>query len=254
MHPLQPSGANPQLDKASRHMPVSKHNGSSKIRIDLHSASSGVFQANSEAGSPFVRGEAFTPSGQIATVGGVRGLCSCGLPVRPHTRFCGDVCRFWAKVRRGPHCWEWTSNRAGGRRGRTYGQFSIGASGERKAISAHVYIYQLTHGPVPDGLEVMHSCHNPICVRPDHLEAGTHKKNIQDSAALGHYHVARPSSQSLSPSQIEDIRVRLAAGPRGTANALAREYGVTKGCISQIKRGARRQYDAPLRPSLKQVG
>jgi hypothetical protein len=180
---------------------------------------------------------------------GRNGCQVCGLPRRPHTAFCGDVCRFWAKVRKGPGCWEWTGARFVDRNGvGVYGQFSIGPRDDRKTLGAHRFSYELHHGPMPEGMETMHSCHNGLCVRPDHLTAGTHLENVRMSADAGNLHTARPSRHKLTPQQIADVRERVACGPRGTAALLAKELGVTKAHISQVVSGRCRQIDAPMVP------
>src|SRR6476646_7023011 len=40
--------------------------------------------------------------------------------------------------------------------------------------------WQLAHGDIPSGMCVLHSCDNPLCVRPDHLFLGTRKENTRD--------------------------------------------------------------------------
>ncbi len=175
---------------------------------------------------------------------------------RGATKYCGSECyrtvqrsgdpvaRFWSKVDRSDAdgCWLWTANRVGGRN-RNYGQFTINGHGEQRHVYAHVYAYELANGPVPDGLEVMHKCHRGICVRPSHLEAGTHTKNVQDSAEVGHYHVPRPKGQKLTVSDLAAIDALLAAG---TLQAhIAEQFGVSKGWVSLYARGERRQYDRP---------
>lgn len=153
-----------------------------------------------------------------------------------------DQRRFWAKVRFGAGCWEWQAHcfRGG------YGAFTwYGRFGQRP-IGAHRCAWEMTRGEIPHGLSVLHSCDNRLCVNPAHLFLGTHKDNMADAVAKRRYSSARPGKQRLSPAQIADIRARLAVGPRGTASRLAKEYGVTKACISQLKYGRYRQYDAPL--------
>lgn len=68
-------------------------------------------------------------------------------------------------------CWEWVGNR-NVRRG--YGQLRYNGKTQR----AHKVVYELANGPVPHDLELDHLCRNPACVRPDHLEAVTHKVNV----------------------------------------------------------------------------
>jgi len=46
-------------------------------------------------------------------------------------------------------------------------------------IGAHKFSYELVHGQVPKGLVVDHICHEPRCVRPDHLRAVTVKQNLE---------------------------------------------------------------------------
>lgn len=44
---------------------------------------------------------------------------------------------------------------------------------------AHRISYQRYVGKIPEGLELDHLCRNPMCVRPDHLEAVTHMENMR---------------------------------------------------------------------------
>lgn len=86
-------------------------------------------------------------------------------------RFQSTSDRFWAKVSAVESgCWLWTAcstNR--------YGQFT----NSRRRIGAHVWAWESVYGAVPDGLELDHLCRNRLCVRPDHLEAVTHRENLR---------------------------------------------------------------------------
>src|SRR5262245_36647112 len=50
---------------------------------------------------------------------------------------------------------------------------------------AHRVAWQKAYGPIPSGLEVMHSCDNPACINLNHLVLGTHAANMADMRAKG---------------------------------------------------------------------
>jgi hypothetical protein len=83
--------------------------------------------------------------------------------------------RFWPRVAKdGPDgCWEWQGCcvKTG------YGQIRVG----KKLAAVHRLAYEDAVGPIPEGLEIDHLCHNRRCVNPKHLEAVTHRVNIQRS-------------------------------------------------------------------------
>lgn len=79
---------------------------------------------------------------------------------------------FWSKVEKTDTCWNWTAYVT--KRG--YGRFWN--DGERRFT--HRLSYAWTIGPIPDGMQVDHMCHNRRCVRPDHLRLATHKENQEN--------------------------------------------------------------------------
>lgn len=68
-------------------------------------------------------------------------------------------------------CWIWKAARYPS----GYAMVSVATSRSR---SAHLVLWELIFGPVPDGLELDHLCRTPACVNPLHLEAVTHRENI----------------------------------------------------------------------------
>lgn len=71
-------------------------------------------------------------------------------------------------------CWLWTA----GLNDSGYGRITVDGIRRR----AHCVSFELAQGPIPDGLVVDHKCHNPACVRPEHLHAVTPKQNIENRA------------------------------------------------------------------------
>ena len=84
---------------------------------------------------------------------------------------------FWEQVNFLGNCWDWIA----GKDKNGYGRTRI----DGRADSAHRVSYQLTYGPISEGLIVMHSCDNPCCVNPNHLSLGTKGINAQDCVAKG---------------------------------------------------------------------
>lgn len=71
-------------------------------------------------------------------------------------------------------CWLWTA----GKSDKGYG--TVGIDG--KTRGAHCVAYELACGPIPKGLMIDHKCHNPACVRPEHLRLATNKQNGENRA------------------------------------------------------------------------
>jgi HNH endonuclease len=80
-----------------------------------------------------------------------------------------DRDRFTAMVAKGEGCWLWT----GAVDGDGYGQFRV----DSRTVRAHRWAYEQASGPIPEGLTLDHTCQQPACVRPDHLESVTASEN-----------------------------------------------------------------------------
>jgi hypothetical protein len=84
--------------------------------------------------------------------------------------------RFAAKViAAGPDdCWLWQ----GARMTAGYGTINRGGRGGGM-VGAHRVAYELTYGPIPEGLDIDHLCRNRLCCNPAHLEPVTRAENIR---------------------------------------------------------------------------
>lgn len=152
--------------------------------------------------------------------------------------------RFWSKVRKttDDSCWTWQAGRSKNPRGKPgYGCFYLGSRVDRtrRMHAAHRVAWELTNGPIPDGMKVLHRCDNVVCVRPDHLFLGTQGDNVKDMIAKGRKVAARGSRQGsakLTEEQVKQIRAAYQKGSRGPSGAvaLACKYGVTRGTITDI--------------------
>jgi hypothetical protein len=82
--------------------------------------------------------------------------------------------RFWNKVDikdNTEECWNWTAYICPD----GYCSFRL----YDKMVLAHRVTYMLIKGEIPNRLQVLHLCNNPLCCNPKHLELGNQSKNIQ---------------------------------------------------------------------------
>ena len=125
-------------------------------------------------------------------------------------------------------CVEWTM--AIDTRG--YGHFQ--ANG--KIVRAHRHAWSCAHGPIPDGMHVLHRCDNRKCINVDHLFLGTHAENMADMARKGRRKgigVGTANRRAkLTASQVAAIRL----SPLGKVR-LSRIYGMSPAQIQRIRAG-----------------
>jgi hypothetical protein len=140
--------------------------------------------------------------------------------------------RFWAKVDKSGDCWIWTAYRENGS-----GMFGLkSADGVHKPQTAHRTSWILHHGPIPKGMEIIRTCRNLACVRPEHLAIGDRKRTGMNRVNLAKTNRGERSGASkLTEENVRDIRHRYAAGGI-TLAMLGAEYGVSAPSIHDIVR------------------
>lgn len=139
--------------------------------------------------------------------------------------------RFWAKVDKTPghgpngDCWPWT----GALLPDGYGHFRDGD----RVRSAHVVSYELANGPMPDGMNGLHSCDYRRCVNPDHIFAGTHQDNMDDMVAKGRGDA--PKGETHHDAKLTEDQVRAIRSDPRKQRDIAADYGVSQSAIMMIK-------------------
>ena len=127
-------------------------------------------------------------------------------------------------------CWEWQGYR---HPTRGYGQIGIGTRAAGIG-ETHRVAWEVTHGPIPDGMFVCHKCDNPPCVNPAHLFLGTNADNVADMVAKGRGAKGfRLPHTKLSDEQVREIRELWNARVASQA-AIAARFGISQGHVSGI--------------------
>jgi hypothetical protein len=142
--------------------------------------------------------------------------------------------RFWTKVEKTESCYNWTAslNENG------YGIISV----NRKPTFAHRFAWIMANGPIPDSLNVLHTCDNPRCVRIEHLFLGTRQDNSRDRDAKGRTARGERHGHSvLTEAQVLQVFSRRRNEGLSTY-ALAAEFGITRRSIADILSGKKWGY------------
>lgn len=141
---------------------------------------------------------------------------------------------FNRSVRTESGCIEWPGRRKTGKF--PYGVITIEIPGKgSKIIRAHRVSYSIHKGPIPEGMNVLHTCDNPPCVNPDHLFLGTRDDNNKDCKAKGRNIVgARHWRAKFTDEDIVFIRKSSLS-----AHELAQIYNVVSSTITRIRSGSR---------------
>lgn len=81
---------------------------------------------------------------------------------------------FFSQIEVTDGCWYWQGTKARG-----YGLMSVRVHGVKKQARVHRLSWEIANGHrVPEGLTLDHTCQQPSCVNPDHLEPVTSKENL----------------------------------------------------------------------------
>ncbi len=135
---------------------------------------------------------------------------------------------FWKRIniKSKDDCWEWQgcTNTHG------YGICSINYIKQY----VHRIAYELTHGEIPNGLCILHTCDNPSCCNPAHLFLGTQQDNINDKTNKGRQaRGERNGRHKLTEEEVKEIR-RLYSTGKYFQKELGNMFGVSFPQVSHI--------------------
>jgi hypothetical protein len=147
---------------------------------------------------------------------------------------------FWSRTRRDPAtgCLLWTGA-SHGKSGAIYGFLRR----QGRYIAAHRQAWIYAHGPIPEGVLVLHHCDTPLCVEPfedGHLFLGSHGDNVHDMMAKGRQRFP-PKGEAhhkakLRLADLPEVRQLRAEG--WSQQRIADRFGVTQTTIGRVLSGA----------------
>lgn len=99
----------------------------------------------------------------------------------------------------------------------------------------HRLSWERAHGPVPDGMVLMHSCDNPSCINLNHLSIGTQQENVRDMVRKGRCDRRgdKANPAKLTWSQVRELRQLDAAGI--SRRELSRHFGISVSQVDNIR-------------------
>ena len=131
----------------------------------------------------------------------------------------------WVVVGAPDECWLWTGAKLKG----GHGIFWDGS----KNVTAHRFLYELTVGPIPEGLCGCHRCDVPACVNPAHIFLGTKSENNKDRDSKGR----TAFGVRTGHAKLGEVDVaKILADPR-SRRRIAADYGVVQSTVTKIKSG-----------------
>lgn len=143
--------------------------------------------------------------------------------------------RFWSHVDKfgDGGCWNWTGsvNTDGYGQVKRYGV----------AVMVHRTAFEYLKGPIPKGLQLLHSCDNPACVNPDHLSPGTARDNILDAMKKGrrfYRYGATHHNARFTTRQVRQMRKWFETGKR-TCKELSKYFRANPNYLRLILTGKR---------------
>lgn len=117
--------------------------------------------------------------------------------------------RFWHLVEKSAVCWRWLGSQDRNGYGLAHSSLT------KRSTVAHRVAYELTVGPIPDGMTLDHICRNRICVNPLHLRVCTQRENVHAPGARTPQAINSAKTHCLRGHEFTEANTRVRSNPRG---------------------------------------
>jgi len=118
-----------------------------------------------------------------------------------------------------------------------FGYGVVTTTAPRLPVRVHRLVWVLNHGPIPEGIDVLHHCDTPPCVNDAHLFLGTQLDNMRDMIAKDRY----PRGERHHNAKLTVEKIGLARGLRlqgFSQHSIAVRLGVSQSTLSNALTGA----------------
>lgn len=134
-----------------------------------------------------------------------------------------EEARFRSKFEESDGCWTWTA----GLGVKGYGHFWF----RGRPQPAHRVSFKLFKQDIDDGVTVMHSCDNRLCVNPSHLSLGSNQENTADMVAKGR----QAKGSDVAAAKLDESMIQAIRDDTRSQRKIAADYRVSHTVIGHIK-------------------
>ena len=135
-------------------------------------------------------------------------------------------------------CYIWQKYRSFKERADGSIDLRYGRTNWRKEKLCHRISWIIENGPIPDGMEIGHRCHEPGCHRESHLELTTKADNVRLTYQVGRA-ATKHGSQRFDREGLLEFKEFCVENPELNQREIAKHFGISQPMVSSILRGKR---------------